>query len=400
MGERKVLNKYIPADFNPALVPRGKKLSTKDGTVPVRMMLPFSIQCSTCQTFLYRGRKFNSKKEAMKGPAGKYLGIQRWRFYIKCTHCSRPITFSTDPKNADYEMETGATRNYEVYKDKSGTEEKFSEEKEKQEKIDPMRALENRVLDSQREMADFDNLEQIKAMNLKHVQFQNHIMNTNKIGINDGIHAFDTDARTVLDTIHGKEKDSNNSNNNKRRITQSNDNIQSGGNGGGSNNHKNVELLTEEDENLIKSIKFGRGGSSKTNKNKQEYSQATSMIKRLDEEDEKRVDEQRRIEADRLLSSNSSMQTKNDDNKNQRDSNNGNALRIFPNVKIKKRRRIQPKKIPNNAATKKMTDDITVTTTRPVISKEASKPTVTKPTNANSGLSSLLGGYSSSSDSE
>ena len=25
MGERKVLNKYIPADFDPKLVPRGKK---------------------------------------------------------------------------------------------------------------------------------------------------------------------------------------------------------------------------------------------------------------------------------------------------------------------------------------------------------------------------------------
>jgi hypothetical protein len=33
MGERKIINKYIPPDFDPALVPRGKKLSSKDGTV-------------------------------------------------------------------------------------------------------------------------------------------------------------------------------------------------------------------------------------------------------------------------------------------------------------------------------------------------------------------------------
>ena len=96
MGERKVLNKYIPADFDPALVPRGKKLSSKDGTVPVRMMLPFSMQCSNCGEFLYRGRKYNSKKEAVQGPDGRYLGIQRWRFYIKCNQCARPITFTTD----------------------------------------------------------------------------------------------------------------------------------------------------------------------------------------------------------------------------------------------------------------------------------------------------------------
>ncbi|ACI65550.1 predicted protein, partial [Phaeodactylum tricornutum CCAP 1055/1] len=122
MGDRKVTNKYIPADFDPKLIPRGKKLSAKDGTVPVRMMLPFSIQCSTCNTFMYRGRKFNSKKEPVGGSEGRYLGIQRWRFYIKCTHCSRPVTFLTDPKNADYEMESGASRNYEVYKDKEQTE--------------------------------------------------------------------------------------------------------------------------------------------------------------------------------------------------------------------------------------------------------------------------------------
>ncbi len=86
MGERKVVSKYIPADFDPKLIPRGTKLSKKDGTVPVRMMLPFSVQCETCHTFLYRGRKFNSKKEAMGGPDGRYLGIQRWRFYIKCAN--------------------------------------------------------------------------------------------------------------------------------------------------------------------------------------------------------------------------------------------------------------------------------------------------------------------------
>ena len=89
------------------------------------MMLPFSIQCSSCSSFMYRGRKFNSKKESVKGEKGKYLGIQRFRFYIKCTVCSRPITFLTDPQNADYEMESGATRNYEVHKDKERTDEEM-----------------------------------------------------------------------------------------------------------------------------------------------------------------------------------------------------------------------------------------------------------------------------------
>jgi DNA-directed RNA polymerase subunit RPC12/RpoP len=36
-------------------------------------------------------------------------GIQIYRFYISCPRCSQQITFKTDPKNADYVIEHGAT---------------------------------------------------------------------------------------------------------------------------------------------------------------------------------------------------------------------------------------------------------------------------------------------------
>ena len=42
------------------------------------------------------------------------MGLQIFRFYIKCTLCSTEITFRTDPKNADYLAEHGASRNFEV----------------------------------------------------------------------------------------------------------------------------------------------------------------------------------------------------------------------------------------------------------------------------------------------
>lgn len=249
MGERKVLNKYIPADFDPSLVPKGKKLSSKDGTVPVRMMLPFSVQCSTCHTFLYRGRKFNSKKEPMGGPNGKYLGITRFRFYIKCTHCSRPLTFLTDPKNADYEMESGGQRNYEMQKDTAATGQDELEEQEEEEKLDPMKALENRVLESQQEMADLDNLEEIKAMNARHVK----LLAAGK----------KTTDQIVVGKINDKEA---------------------------------VDVqLSAEDEALVQSIQFGK--------------RPATEIQRLTSDDERRLDEERQRIADELAEKQRLMET-------------------------------------------------------------------------------------------
>lgn len=113
MGERKVLIKYFPPDFDPALVPKGKWDPLKQ--IETRMMLPFSIQCNTCGEYMYRGKKFNSRKEDVQGE--DYKGIRLYRFYIKCITCSSEITFKTDPENMDYAMETGAKRMFEVWKE-------------------------------------------------------------------------------------------------------------------------------------------------------------------------------------------------------------------------------------------------------------------------------------------
>mmetsp|Transcript_16927 Transcript_16927/g.25610 ORF Transcript_16927/g.25610 Transcript_16927/m.25610 type:complete len:314 (+) Transcript_16927:115-1056(+) len=278
MGERKVINKYLPPDFDPSLIPRSRK--PKDGLVSVRMMLPFSIQCTNCSTFMYQGRKFNSKKENVQGPNGKYLGIQRFRFYIKCTSCAQPVSFLTDPKNSDYEMESGATRNYELSKDKRQSEENAAQELKEEEKEDPLKNLENRVLASQREMQEMDNLEEIKAMNMRHVKL-----------LSASGSSFD--AKAVLEA--------------RERNKVLLDGL------GVEEDHPNEYGLSKEDEELVQSTKF----------------QSKTDIIRLDEDDERLWEAKRKQQT--LMLEKQQNWKKNQPAKNQK----------APLFKIK-RRRVEP----------------------------------------------------------
>ena len=114
MSERKVLNMYIDPDMgDPTKVPKVKK--KKGALEDVRTMVPFSVQCNTCMEYIYKGKKFNAKKEVVKGET--YMGIKIIRIYFKCTNCSAPITFKTDPANAGYTCETGAKQNYEMWRE-------------------------------------------------------------------------------------------------------------------------------------------------------------------------------------------------------------------------------------------------------------------------------------------
>merc|ERR1719506_310754 len=125
------------------------------------------MQCESCGTFMYRGKKFNSLKEDVKGAKAKYLNIQRFRFYIKCVVCSRGITFLTDPENGDYEMEKGAKRNYEVWHDRKAHEE--AEDESAADK-DAIGQLEERVEASRKEQREQDELEEIMGLNASHAR--------------------------------------------------------------------------------------------------------------------------------------------------------------------------------------------------------------------------------------
>uniref|UniRef100_A0A2P2JP45 Splicing factor YJU2 n=1 Tax=Rhizophora mucronata TaxID=61149 RepID=A0A2P2JP45_RHIMU len=164
MGERKVLNKYYPPDFDPSKLPRLRR--DKNQQIKVRMMLPMSIRCSTCGNYIYKGTKFNSRKEDVIGET--YLGIQIFRFYFKCTKCAAEVTIKTDPQNSDYVVESGATRNFEPWRAEDEEVEKTTQKREAEEMGDAMKALENRTLDSKREMDILAALDEMKSMKSRH----------------------------------------------------------------------------------------------------------------------------------------------------------------------------------------------------------------------------------------
>jgi len=145
-----------------------------------RTMIPFSLKCTRCGTYTGKGTKANAKKEVVEGET--YMGIKVLRFYVKCIVCANQITFKTDPKNSSYICESGAIRNYESQlqevRDERAADIEIMEANEAKaaghkdgadgKDKDAMQALENRTISSKLEMDVMDALDEIKAMNQRH----------------------------------------------------------------------------------------------------------------------------------------------------------------------------------------------------------------------------------------
>ncbi|KAK7885226.1 Pre-mRNA-splicing factor cwf16 [Exophiala xenobiotica] len=161
MSERKVLTKYYPPEFDPSKIARTPKHLRPTGpkTIAVRLMAPFSMKCTTCGEYIYKGRKFNARKET--------------------TDENSEITFMTDPKNMDYTCEKGAKRNFESWRDPESTELKETDEerldrleREEAEEAEnaernAMEELEQKMEESKREMQVADALDEIMQRNAR-----------------------------------------------------------------------------------------------------------------------------------------------------------------------------------------------------------------------------------------
>lgn len=184
MSERKVLTKYYPPDWDPRQISRKKGPKVDKPLQTVRLMAPFSMKCTSCGEFIGKGRKFNSRKETPTDE--KYLNIQIHYFHIKCTRCSSPIVFRTDPKNTDYKMVKGAIRNMEPWHNKAAEQESLDDkldrlEKEEaeaageeQEEKNAMADLEARTQRAREEIEVADALDRIRMQNAARARASGH----------------------------------------------------------------------------------------------------------------------------------------------------------------------------------------------------------------------------------
>lgn len=125
------------------------------------------MKCHTCGDYIARGKKFNARKETVENE--EYLNLKVFRFYIKCPVCMQEITFKTDPQSFDYVVEHGATANFKALKLAHQQAIEEEKEKEEEEKLNPMKLLENRTKASRREMENLEALEDLKEINQREI---------------------------------------------------------------------------------------------------------------------------------------------------------------------------------------------------------------------------------------
>ncbi|XP_025424765.1 coiled-coil domain-containing protein 94-like [Sipha flava] len=206
MSERKVLNKYYPPDFDPSKIPRMKLPKNRQYTV--RLMAPFNMRCKTCGEYIYKGKKFNARKEDAENE--DYLGIRIYRFYIKCTRCLQEISFKTDPQNTDYEIEEGATRNFMALKLAQEQEKREVDAEKEEEATNPMKLLENRTQQSKQEIELMESLEELRDLNRRqgNVDYDTMLLKYNPAELKEQIKRLqeEEDEKTVQNLLGMKRK--------------------------------------------------------------------------------------------------------------------------------------------------------------------------------------------------
>ncbi|KAA0184243.1 Coiled-coil domain-containing protein 94 [Fasciolopsis buskii] len=122
-----------------------------------------AYRCLTCNGYIYKAKKFNSRMETAENV--DYLGLRHYRFYIRCPSCCAEIIWRTDLESGDYVLEAGAKRNFEALKTAEELEAKRQAEEEEELANNPMKLLEKRTDQSKQEMEMVEVIEDLKQLN-------------------------------------------------------------------------------------------------------------------------------------------------------------------------------------------------------------------------------------------
>ncbi|KAH8874027.1 Splicing factor YJU2 [Schistosoma japonicum] len=174
MTERKVLNKYFPPDYDPSKIPRLRR-GDRRKQFNIRTMAPFNMRCNTCNGYIYKAKKFNSRMETAENV--DYLGLRHYRFFIRCPLCCAEIIWRTDLESGDYVLESGAKRNFEALKTAEELEAKRQAEEEEELANNPMKLLEKRTDQSKQEMEMVEVIEDLKQLNQRQATMEaDHVL--------------------------------------------------------------------------------------------------------------------------------------------------------------------------------------------------------------------------------
>jgi hypothetical protein len=173
MGDQqKVMNQYIPPDFDPSKMLPVKAFRPKRTAgarqMSIRMMMPFTMCCSHCGQYMYIATKFNSRCEKIQGQTS--LGLNAYRFYGSCKNCKGEFIFRTDPEHSDYVLESGGSRTYEAFKDADFAEAEIARAKALEEGASEEAALESKIYDTAEEMRRIEQLGELRAINRREAQ--------------------------------------------------------------------------------------------------------------------------------------------------------------------------------------------------------------------------------------
>ncbi|KAG9728848.1 hypothetical protein KCU73_g12269, partial [Aureobasidium melanogenum] len=139
--------------------------------------------------------------------------------FIRCTACSSEIAFDTDAKNEDYKNTSGATRNFEPWREAEPTQETESERLDRLEreewKQDAITALEAKATSTQTKMAIADALDDIRIQNARReIRIRSNIGRNAQMALGDEDQdeeatrkAFGNDTGELVRRLHGEDVD-------------------------------------------------------------------------------------------------------------------------------------------------------------------------------------------------